>query len=274
VHAAGRHGWLQTFIHDGGAMRPSLHLALLFVLLVPGFADAQVWSAATGTVTASDGRTYGTASKTFLTLSPSNFRPERSTLTYQNNDNQVGVGNTMSRTGGPGEFFRAPFHLPEGALLTEVAFVFCDTSPIWDFQSELVIQPRLGILTGRQLISPGSAGTPGCVDQTVVLDPPVQIDNRENYYEIWILLGPADTTIQFASARVAYLLQVSPAPAVATFNDVPANHIFFRFIEALAAAGITGGCSVNPPLYCPDDPVTRGQMAVFISRALGLHWAP
>jgi len=42
-------------------------------------------------------------------------------------------------------------------------------------------------------------------------------------------------------------------------------------INALAAAGISRGC--NPPVndrYCPDDPVTRGQMAAFINRALGL----
>ncbi len=42
-------------------------------------------------------------------------------------------------------------------------------------------------------------------------------------------------------------------------------------IEWLAAAGITKGC--NPPantLYCPNDPVTRGQMAAFLVRALGL----
>lgn len=42
-------------------------------------------------------------------------------------------------------------------------------------------------------------------------------------------------------------------------------------IEAVAAAGITRGC--NPPLndrFCPDDPVTRGQMAAFLVRGLGL----
>jgi len=42
-------------------------------------------------------------------------------------------------------------------------------------------------------------------------------------------------------------------------------------IEAVAAAGITRGC--NPPentKYCPDDPVTRGQMAAFLVRALDL----
>jgi len=42
-------------------------------------------------------------------------------------------------------------------------------------------------------------------------------------------------------------------------------------IQALAAAGITVGC--NPPTadrFCPDDPVTRDQMASFLARALGL----
>jgi hypothetical protein len=28
--------------------------------------------------------------------------------------------------------------------------------------------------------------------------------------------------------------------------------------------GITAGCSVQPRLYCPDVPVTRAQMAVFV----------
>ena len=40
-------------------------------------------------------------------------------------------------------------------------------------------------------------------------------------------------------------------------------------IERLAAAGITAGC--NPPAndnYCPDEPVSRGQMAAFLRRAL------
>lgn len=42
-------------------------------------------------------------------------------------------------------------------------------------------------------------------------------------------------------------------------------------IEAIAAIGVTRGC--NPPAnhhFCPDDSVTRGQMAAFLVRALGL----
>jgi hypothetical protein len=54
-----------------------------------------------------------------------------------------------------------------------------------------------------------------------------------------------------------------------TFVDVPPTHPFWRYIEAFSQAGITGGCSSSPALYCPDGAVTRGQMAVFLERALG-----
>jgi hypothetical protein len=47
--------------------------------------------------------------------------------------------------------------------------------------------------------------------------------------------------------------------------------VFETAIEKLAAAGITHGC--NPPAntnFCPDAPLTRGQMAAFLVRALNL----
>ncbi|MGH3440555.1 MAG: S-layer homology domain-containing protein [Nitriliruptorales bacterium] len=47
------------------------------------------------------------------------------------------------------------------------------------------------------------------------------------------------------------------------------------YIEAIAGAGITTGC--NPPTndrFCPADPITRGQMAAFLVRALDLPDAP
>ncbi len=46
--------------------------------------------------------------------------------------------------------------------------------------------------------------------------------------------------------------------------------VFENDIDRLATAGVTKGC--NPPTnnkYCPDDFVTRGQMAAFLHRALG-----
>ncbi len=58
-----------------------------------------------------------------------------------------------------------------------------------------------------------------------------------------------------------------------TFDDVPASHMFYRHIEAFYQAGITVGCSQTPLRFCPDNFVTRGEMAVFVERAMG-NFAP
>jgi subtilisin-like proprotein convertase family protein len=55
-----------------------------------------------------------------------------------------------------------------------------------------------------------------------------------------------------------------PRPAGTVFADVAAGHPFAAWIEALFAAGITGGCATSPRRYCPDAGVTRAQMAVFL----------
>ena len=58
-----------------------------------------------------------------------------------------------------------------------------------------------------------------------------------------------------------------PAPATGTaFPDVPASNPFAPWIEELVREGITAGCGSG--LYCPDNPVTRQQMAVFLLKTL------
>jgi len=52
------------------------------------------------------------------------------------------------------------------------------------------------------------------------------------------------------------------------FSDVPTTHWAAAWIRQLAAEGITGGCGTN--LYCPEGPVTRAQMAVFLVRTFNL----
>jgi hypothetical protein len=71
------------------------------------------------------------------------------------------------------------------------------------------------------------------------------------------------------AAFLVRALDLPPGPG-ATFTD-DNDTVFEADIEALAAAAITRGC--NPPSndrYCPDDNVTRGQMAAFLYRALGI----
>lgn len=69
------------------------------------------------------------------------------------------------------------------------------------------------------------------------------------------------------------VIPIGGAPAGATdrFGDVPTSDIFHDDITWLGESGITRGC--NPPdndAFCPTDNVTRGQMAAFFSRGLGL----
>jgi hypothetical protein len=52
------------------------------------------------------------------------------------------------------------------------------------------------------------------------------------------------------------------------FEDVLAGSFNANYIQGLVDDEITAGCSVAPPLYCPDVPVTRAQMAVFVWKAL------
>ncbi len=59
---------------------------------------------------------------------------------------------------------------------------------------------------------------------------------------------------------------VPVGPGTASFADVPTTHWAFRHVEYAKAAGIVGGYPDG--LYHPAEQVNRGQMAVFVSRAM------
>jgi S-layer homology domain len=48
------------------------------------------------------------------------------------------------------------------------------------------------------------------------------------------------------------------------FADVPDTAFYHAFVQFLVDNGITSGCA--PGLFCGNDPVTRGQMAVFLKK--------
>jgi hypothetical protein len=55
------------------------------------------------------------------------------------------------------------------------------------------------------------------------------------------------------------------APTTQKFVDVPPGSFGYTEIQELAALGITNGCAAN--MFCPNDNITREQMAVFIINA-------
>lgn len=60
-------------------------------------------------------------------------------------------------------------------------------------------------------------------------------------------------------------------PAVAgLFEDVDHDGWWAPYVEILAEVGVTRGCATDPPRFCPDQSVTRGQMASFLVRAFHL----
>jgi CSLREA domain-containing protein len=61
-----------------------------------------------------------------------------------------------------------------------------------------------------------------------------------------------------------------PPTCAGVFEDVACPGPFTDWIEELYDAGITGGCSTTPLLYCPGSSNTRGQMATFMVRTFGL----
>ena len=87
--------------------------------------------------------------------------------------------------------------------------------------------------------STGIADTPGCALFPVAADHTV--DNAANSY-VAEVSSASGLNVRFGALRVAYELQVSPAPSAATFLDVPTTHPLFQFVEALAASQITAGC--------------------------------
>lgn len=65
--------------------------------------------------------------------------------------------------------------------------------------------------------------------------------------------------------RLIPILQEGANPTQ-KFADIPATHPFFPYINLLKTRGITSGCSSTQ--YCPDRPITRGEFAVLVTRAL------
>jgi S-layer homology domain len=163
----------------------------------------------------------------------------------------------------PACYLEAGVDLPQGVLIDSIFLAQCRndadiiTATLYTFSGI----PGSSVVIGQA--GPLSSGCGGTGSLTLN-------HTTAGQYAIEVSLPIGNPDVSFRSVSISYRFQVSPAPGTATFNDVPTNHPFFQFIEALANSGITAGCGGGN--YCPDQPLTRGQMAVFLAKALGLHW--
>lgn len=210
---------------------------------------------------------YGGASSSMVSHAGTQFHGRISTYAY---NTSTGQGDAVFTAGDV--FADAQVVLPSGAIWESTRFWLNDAVAsdinVFLFQSCLPVAGP-GVPVATILGTAATTATPGDVSFVVTVAPATTINNNGCIYWERTNFGGAGTILR--KSRTQYKLQVSPAPAVATFpSDVPTTNPFFRFVEAMAASGLTGGC--GPGAFCPDSPVTRGQLSVFLSVALGLHF--
>lgn len=76
---------------------------------------------------------------------------------------------------------------------------------------------------------------------------------------------PVTLTVTDTAGNTASVTQ----NAILIFADVPPGYWARSFIEGIYFAGITGGCGLNPRIYCPETNMNRSDTAVFLIKAKG-----
>ncbi len=226
-------------------------------------------------------QTYGGSAVSYVRVPAFEFSPINSGVGVA-----VGPGLTRYTTNCFSTCLTAPLHLPSGAKLVYLELDSIDTNAIeyaegqlWvcdPFMTNCTHHPSAGAgsadcLSGGGWICSGGSYAGGASIEPADLTPDgIVVDNQNESYTLFASSSSFDGSTAIAGMLVGYVLQVSPPPASPTFADVPVSSPQFAFVEALVAAGITAGCGGGN--YCPNNPVTRGQMAVFLAKALGLQW--
>ena len=209
---------------------------------------------------------YGTSAVTVLKIQAAAFRSEcgSTTLTAY-----WDTGLTYIESNYNGCYLYAPVPLPAGARVTQIGFDGYDSDASLDIDWGVYWVSVDSSDTTGNIGWFASAQSGGSFNATATLGSPPTVDSGKYYFAL-VDLREAGQHMCVKGMRVAYQLQVSPAPGTATFTDVPTNYWAFQYVEALAASGITAGSGGGN--FCPGATVTRDQMAVFLAKALGLHW--
>ncbi len=111
--------------------------------------------------------------------------------------------------------------------------------------------------------------TAGCNPSPLQYCPDTSFQRQQMavYIVTSLLLAQGQLTSGFSYTLTPYFNDVPPTitvvgPPPGYVMTTVANP-YFQYVQRLKDLGITSGCSVSPPLFCPTSNVTNGQMAVF-----------
>ena len=177
----------------------------------------------------------------------------------------------------------------------------CDVNPLRYCPALFVTRGEMAVFVLRALNADELpyTPTPSPAFQNVFSDVPAPGKDWmkpwiEEFYELGITTGCAMNPLRYCPelrvtrAEMAVFILRSmnvdalpyvptPSPAVEDiFADVPVRGKEWMqpWIEEFYELGITTGCGVNPLRYCPEQNVTRAEMATFVDRAFGFPQLP
>ena len=180
----------------------------------------------------------------------------------------------ITRTGAAESIVDAQLYIPSGADLNFIrAWGFDSIAANINFFVIQYCLPDFGAGTSSTLIlvNFATAGAPGNFSVVGAIPGNTRIDNQSCTYQVRAIFGATGDNLALNKVRAQYNRQISPIPAgPPPFPDI-LGHPQRQAITALAASGITGGFPDGT--FRPDIGLTRAQMAAFLARALGLHWA-
>ena len=133
-----------------------------------------------------------------------------------------------------------------------------------------------GLLAGG---SPAAAADPADVEFSDVADGAWYAAHVAHVASLGVTTGYPDGTfrphqrVSRAHIAVSLVRALGLEPSdnpVGHFDDVAAGAWYAPHVELVAELGITIGCNSGGTEFCPRDPVTRSQMALYVAQAFGL----
>ena len=255
-------GYITVPVRPGGELAPSRLTASAAGKLIVGAQSQTTW------------------------LSPLDFHPvgdPRECALTPNSSASGYADKFLFRAVGPCQKYIARVPLPEGASINTVTAYGLDNDPVAQMAVGLdhPMVTRTGAVINWTELGPSSSSnsTTAMVPDSFGWRPKTLIDFEHTYlvnntgvvktYPTIVLLIPASDKLSILDVEIGWSRAYGVDVATPTFSDVPAAHPYFFEVESFAKAGVSTGCGGGR--FCVDAPVTRGQMAVFLSRAMGLY---
>ena len=185
---------------------------------------------------------------------------------YSSNTKYATTGNYRHFTSTIDVAMDASINLPSGAYLSIARLYYRDND---GGTVNLIIWREYAPNNWTTLCEFHSSGTPNYTSSGINIGH--TIANANNMYHARVTASQATNNLSFMGLRLYWRRQIRTGLSH-PFTDIGhLPQLWQDSIAALRASGITSGTSSTT--YSPDMNVTRGQMAVFLAKALGLYWS-